>query len=147
MAITLQALRNLIITSVHGRRLGLDINEALVGVKNVRLQQAAGTSDTTGTNLPNHGFVSVTTTTNDGWVLDRPYTGAKVTLYTGTTSTGSHSIALGSGVVGYSTNGIEGSTVFLMGAGAAMTLLGISTAAWQVISYGSPSTAVNAMTS
>lgn len=132
MAISLAALRNLILTSVHGRRLGLDANETLVGVRGMRLQQVSGTSDTTGTALPNNGFVSVVTTTNDGWVLTDPYVGAQVTLMTGSSSTGTHSISLNNSV-GYSTNGIAGSTVQLVGAGASVTLLGITTAIWMQI--------------
>lgn len=132
MAISLQTLRNAIITSIHGRRLGLDINECLVGIRGIRRQQVAGTSDTTATALPNNGFVSVVTTTNDGWVLTDPYVGAQVTLFTGSSSTGTHSISLNNSV-GYSTNGIAGSTVQLVGAGASITLLGLTTAIWMQI--------------
>lgn len=132
MPISLQALRDRILTSIHGRRLGLDSNETIVGVRGMCLQQVAGTSDTTGINLPNNGFVSVVTTTNDTWRLDNPYVGAQVTLMTGSSSTGIHSINLG-GSVGYSTIGIAGSTVTLTGPGASLTLLGISTGIWQQI--------------
>lgn len=132
MAISLTTLRNRILTSIHGRRLGLDINETLVGVRGMSLPQVAGTSDTTGTNLPNNGFASVVTTTDDTWRLDNPYVGAQVTLMTGSSSTGIHSINLNNSVA-YSTQGIAGSTVVLTGHGASITLLGISTAIWQVI--------------
>ena len=132
MAYSLSQLRNLIITSIYGRRLGLDVNENIIGPKVLKRPVAAGTSDTTGTNLPNYGYSSVVTTTDDTWVLDNPYVGAEVTLMTGSSSTGLHQINLG-GSVCYSTQGIAGSTVVLTGMGGSITLLGISTAIWQVI--------------
>lgn len=138
MAISLRALRDQILTSIYGRRLGLDVNETVVGVRGVRRQQTGGTSDTTGTNLPNNGYVSVVTTTDDGWVLDNPYVGAEVTLMTGSSSTGIHSVNLG-GSLCYSTQGIAGSTVVLSGPGAAISLVGISTALWQVTSRAASS--------
>lgn len=138
MAISLTTLRNQILTSIYGRRLGLDINETLVGIRGVRRQQTGGTSDTTGTNLPNNGYVSVVTTTDDTWVLDNAYVGAEVTLMTGSSSTGIHSINLG-GSLCYSTQGIAGSTVVLTGPGAAISLVGISTALWQVTSRAASS--------
>lgn len=133
MAISLTALRNRILTSIHGRRMGLDINETIVGVRGMCLPQVSGTSDTTGTALPNNGIVSVVTSTDDTWTLSNPYVGAMVTLMTGSSSTGVHSINLG-GSLAYSTVGIAGSTVTLSGAGAAVTLVGISTALWSVVS-------------
>lgn len=132
MAISLTTIQNQIRTSIFGRRLGLGQNDTLDGARGVRLPQVAGTSDTTGTELPNHGFASVVTSTNDTWRLAQPYVGAQVTLMTGSSSTGIHSINL-NGSVGYSTIGIAGSTVTLTGAGASLTLLGISTAIWQQI--------------
>ncbi|MEK9736778.1 MAG: hypothetical protein VW239_05605 [Candidatus Nanopelagicales bacterium] len=93
----------------------------------------SGTSDTTGTALPNNGICSVVTTTDDTWTLSDPtYVGAQVTLMTGSSSTGVHSINLNNSVA-YSTQGIAGSTVVLTGHGASITLLSISTAIWQVI--------------
>lgn len=138
MAISLNQLRSAILTSIYGRRLGLDKDEALVGVKNLKRPVTGGTSDTTGTNLPNYGINSVVTTTDDTWVLDNPYIGAEVTLMTGSSSTGIHSINLG-GSLCYSTQGIAGSTVVLTGAGAVISLVGISTALWQVTSRGASS--------
>lgn len=132
MAISLESLRNQILTSIYGRRLGLDVNGALVGPKHVRPAITAATSDTTGTKLLNYGYNSVVTTTDDTWVLDNPYVSAEVTLMTGSSSTGVHTISMGDSVA-YSTNGIAGANVVLTGPGAAMTLLGISTAIWQVV--------------
>ncbi|MEK9809697.1 MAG: hypothetical protein VW362_04570 [Candidatus Nanopelagicales bacterium] len=93
----------------------------------------SGTSDTTGTALPNNGICSVVTTTDDTWTLSDPtYVGAPVTLMTGSSTTGLHSIKPHNSVA-YTTQGIAGSTVVLTGQGASITLLSISTAIWQVI--------------
>jgi hypothetical protein len=122
-----------LITSLYGRLLGLDENGALVQNQRRTGTRLQGTSDSTGTKLANNGIVSVVTTTNDTWQLNEAYPGARVTLMTGSSSTGIHSINLVSSVC-YSTIGIAGSTVVLTGAGAAVTLLGLSTSIWQLIS-------------
>lgn len=132
MSLSLEQLRNRIRTSIFGRRLGLGHNDDLIGARNITLPRVSGTSDTTGTLLPNHGLVSVVTTTDDTWRLTDPYPGAQVTLMTGSSSTGVHSINLGNSVA-YSTQGIAGSTAVLTGHGAAITMVGLSTAIWQVI--------------
>jgi hypothetical protein len=121
-----------LLTSIHGRRLGLDENGALVNVQTSTGTRMFGTSDSTGTNLANNGVVSVVTTTDDTWTLDDPFIGAKVTLYTGSSSTGVHSINLNNSVA-YSTVGIAGSTVVLTGPGASLTLYGVTTAIWNVV--------------
>lgn len=130
---TLAALRNKILTSVHGRRLGLGPDGELLGVPGLARPVTSATSDTTGTALPNDGIVSVVTTTNDTWTLTDPYVGAEVTLMTGSSSTGVHTITCAAAVI-YSTNGVEGANVVLTGAGAAMSLVGISTSQWSVTS-------------
>ena len=121
-----------IITSLHGRRIGLDSQGALVVNQNRAGTKLQGTSDSTGTNLHNNGFVSVVTTTDDTWRLNNPHKGACVTLFTGSSSTGIHSINLLDSVC-YSTIGIAGSTVVLTGAGASVTLYGLTTAIWQIV--------------
>ena len=133
MALSLNTLKNAILTSLHGRRLGLDKDECLVGPKLMKRPVTDATSDTTGTALPNHGVVSVVTTTNDTWTLTDPFVDAEVTLMTGSSSTGIHTINCAAAVI-YSTNGVEGSDVILTGAGAGMSLIGISTSQWSVTS-------------
>jgi len=136
MAYSLNDMRARILTSVHGRRLGLDQDEFLAGSKGCRNVVTDATSDTTGTELPNHGFVSVVTTTNDTWVLEDPLPGVEVTLYTGSTSTGTHTVDVSPAVI-YSTNGIEGDQVLLSAAGAFAKLTGVTTAAWALTSRAS----------
>jgi hypothetical protein len=133
VAISLTQLRNKILTSIHGRRLGLDNEEYIVGPRGMKRPVTAATSDTTGTTLPNNGYNSVVTTTDDTWLLDPPAVGSEVTLMTGSSSTGVHTITF-TNAVAYSTNGIAGASVILTGSGAAMSLLGITTGIWQVTS-------------
>jgi hypothetical protein len=133
-ALSLETIRSAIMTSIRGRRLGLDKDECIAGPKHVKRPITGATSDTTGTALPNNGYVSVVSTTDDSWTLTAPYHGAEVTLMTGSSSTGIHTVTCAAGSVIYSTNGIAGANVVLTGHGAAMSLLGISTAIWQVTS-------------
>ena len=128
---TLESLKNRIIKSIHGRKLGFGPNDELIGPACLALGVTSATSDTTGTALPNDGIVSVVTSTNDTWTLTDPYPGAEVTLMTGSSSTGIHTVTCAAAVI-YSTNGIAGANVVLTGAGAAMTLYGLSTAVWMV---------------
>ena len=130
-----------IVTSIHGRSLGLDSNRNLVTVPKLTGSKVAGTSDTTGTKLANNGYVSVVTTTDDTWVLDDPDIGSVVTLMTGSSSTGVHSINLGNSVA-YSTQGIAATTAVLSGMGASLTLFGQTTAIWRCIGrHGSTASA------
>lgn len=133
MALSLETLKNGILTSLHGRRIGLDNDATLVGPKHMKRAVTDATSDTTGTALLNYGINSVVTTTNDTWTLTDPYKGAEVTLMTGSSSTGIHTITCAAAVI-YSTNGIAGANVVLTGAGACVNLVGISTSQWSVTS-------------
>lgn len=127
-----------IVTSIHGRQLGLDENGALVVNQRRTGTKLAGTSDSTGTKLANNGYVSVVTTTDDTWTLGEAFPGAVVTLMTGSSSTGIHSINLG-GSVCQSSIGIAASTVVLTGAGASVTLYGVTTAIWRQVGMGGSS--------
>ena len=133
MALALDTIRDNMQISIHGRRCFVDINGNLGGFKGITRPVTDGTSDTTGTALPNYGINRVVTSTNDTWTLTDPYVGAEVTLMTGSSSTGVHTVSPAAAVI-YSTNGIAGSGVVLTGAGACVSLLGISTGIWQVTS-------------
>ena len=133
MAQSLATARKKILTSVHGLRLGLDNTERLVGVKGTRKVVTNGTSDTTGTVLPNHGLVSVVTTTNDTWTLTDPDVGCEVRLATGSTSTGLHTISCVAATIVSSVSSTFGGVV-LTGGAAGMTLVGLTTAVWVMTS-------------
>lgn len=143
MAYSLEQLRNVILTSVRGRRLGLDHNDYLVGPKDIRKAITNATSDTTGTPLLNYGFHTVTTTTNDTWTLAAPTVGAEVTLVTGSSSTGTHTITPTNATI-ISTNGVAGASIAMQGAGAHLKLVGISTGQWAVTSIFGSTTALYA---
>lgn len=136
MAQSLEKNRSFIRTSIHGRRFGLDQDEFAVGTKGTRMVVTNATSDTTGTNIPNHGIATVVTTTNDGWTLADPIPGVPVRLVTSSTSTGTHTITCAAATIN-STNGIEGASVVLSAAGAYVELTGVTTAIWAVTSRAS----------
>lgn len=136
MAITLEGLRNIIKTNLFGRRLGLDVNDALTGMQGIRLPVLAATSDTTATPIPNNGFVSVETTTDDTWTLAAPVPGCSVTLFCATTSTGIRTVTPTNATVN-STLGTLGTTISLSGCGASITLLGLTTGLWAQVARSS----------
>lgn len=144
MAQSLDTIRKRILTSVHGRRLGIGYDEFLAGVKDIVKVVTNATSDTTGTAIPNHGIASVVTTTNDTWTLTDPIPGVSVDLVTGSTSTGTHTVTCAAAVI-QSTNGVEGASVLMSAAGAHCRLTGLTTAIWAVTSRAS--TAVTSISS
>lgn len=129
MGFSLGQLANRIRTSIHGRRLGLDDADFLVGPKGIRPPITDATSDTTGTALPNHGLVSVISTTDDVWTLSSPVPSCEVTIFCGSSSTGTHAVVPTNATI-ISSNGVAGSSISMAGAGASITLCGISTAQW-----------------
>ncbi len=140
MAFSLEKIRSKILTSIHGRRLGIDPDGFLAGPKPLRKQVTNATSDTTGTNLANHGVHTVVTTTNDVWTLADPVEGVSVKIGTVSTSTGTHAIVPAAATI-VSTNGVAGSSISMQGVGAYIEMVGISTAQWLVTSRGGSTTA------
>ena len=136
MAKSLESHRSDALTSLRGRRLGLTNDTFIVGQKDIKKVVTNGTSDTTGTNLPNHGLVSVVTTTNDTWTLTDPVEGVDVKLVTNSTSTGVHTISCAAATIN-SSNGITGDGVILKGAGAYVVLSGLTTALWALTARAS----------
>jgi len=126
------------VTSVHGRRLALDHDDNVLA-EGVRLNVVAATSDTTGTALPNHGVVSLVTTTNDGWSLTDPNPGSEVTLMTGSTSTGTHTVTPAAATI-LSSVGAAGSALAMAGGGASVSLVGLSTSLWAMTALASSAT-------
>lgn len=131
MAQTIEDARALSRTNVHGRRLGISQNEFLVGVKGVVKTLANATSDTTEINLANNGYHTVVTTTNDTWTLNDPQVGVSVTIATGSSSTGIHTIVPAN--ASFITSATStGKSVTLIGGNASVTLFGATTALWAV---------------
>ena len=148
MAYTLNTMRNDILTSIHGRRLGLDKNDFLVGHKGIRLpitEDVAGLGASaviagsgTGTSIANYGVTRITSsagsTANTGFAftLQAPTPGCRKIIYQYGASTSAHVFGLsGSAIVQGGSLTSAGSTMFSMWKQNAMVeLLGISTAIW-----------------
>lgn len=134
MAQTLEQIRDARRTSIHGRRLGLTHDDFLGGMKETLKPVTNATSSTTGTALLPYGYHTVVTTAGDTWKLtDPPWAGLEVKLATNSTSTKNHTVSPVAATI-TSTNGVAGSSIVLQGAGAAVTLMSISTAQWVVTS-------------
>ena len=135
MAFTLDQLRNEIVTSIHGRRLGLDSAGRLIGHDGIRDRSDDATSDTTGTAIRGSGWTNVDSTTDDTWTLSAPVKGAFKYLYTGSTSTGIRTIkrADNSFAIRTSDNS-TGTTIVAQGGGLLLTLFGLTSALYAVVS-------------
>lgn len=141
MASLIETLRNSIITSVYGRRLGLTNAEHLVGPKDMQL--AIEDLTTVATTVIGYGLSRVTATgSTQGpvqYTLPAPVPGVKKILTITTTSTGSYqflSTAAGASILAAS-DATTKSLVNILGQGGTVTLIGITTAIWQVIGYTS----------
>jgi len=132
MAKSVENHRDDIRTSIHGRRVGLTHDDYLVGFKQAKQVVTNATSDTTGTAIPNHGFHSVITTTDDTWTLTDPTPGCQVSLGTASTSTGTHTITTVAVIVSTASTG--GTNIAMNAMGESCTLVGLSTAVWLVTS-------------
>lgn len=149
---TLTALRNSILTSVHGRRLGLNANEFMVGPKDLAIATQSLTSGSTATQVTNYGLtmLDVTTgaastasslgTTEAGcqWTMAAPEPGARKILMKVSSTGGSTMpvvVQFGTGVTGYNSSFLSTATgVMLNAVGQVVSLLGVTTAKWLVLS-------------
>lgn len=151
---TLQELRNSILTSVHGRRLGFDASEFLVGPKDHLRPFQSLTSGTTGTQINNYGITQLDVTTaaastassigttevGCSWVMGAPVPGVQKILYKASATGGSTMpcvVEFGTGVTAY--NCSFGSTftgLNLSGVGMYAVLTGVTTARWLVSAAG-----------
>lgn len=135
MAVSLSSLRDTILTSIRGRRIGLDANDQLAGTHGNKIPVTDATSDTTGTNITGFGWTSVDTTTNDTWLLAAPVQGSFKYLYTGSTSTGIRTIKRADSTFAIrSSADSTGTTIVAQGGGLLLTLFGVSSAIYAVVS-------------
>lgn len=140
MALSLDTLRNQVVTSIFGRRMGLDSNDFLVGPKGLRQQVEDLT--TAATTVAGFGISRVTATgSSQGpvqYTLPSPagFIGTIKYLALATTSTGSYqflSTANGASILAAS-DGTTKALVNLVGQGGVVGLMAVSSAAWQVVS-------------
>lgn len=137
MAYAIETLRNEIVTSLHGRRLGLDSAGRLIGHEGLRIPIVDATSATTGTVIAGHGWTNVDTTTDDGWLLAAPVRGAFKYLFTGSTSTGIRTIKREAATFTIQTSANStGTTIVAQGGGLLLTLFGLTSTLYGVVSRG-----------
>jgi hypothetical protein len=148
MAQSLETLRSNIMTSLFGRRLGMDKDECLVGQKAIKLAVTDLTSASTATAIPNYGAVNIMATTlatsaaGGAFVLSNPIPGVSVRIANGptqATSAGSSAIQLvrpSTGVYIQSSDGSTMTTVNL-GVGGYVELLGLSSGVYSVVGRNS----------
>lgn len=137
MPLSLEQLRGRIITSIYGRRLGLDEEDRLCGAKGRRETITEGTSATASTqNLPNFGWVVVTSSNASTWTMDAPETGCEVKIVTGSTSTADHYINMENATI-QSCFGSTQNQIDLRGGGAGVTMFGLSTSSWKILQKSS----------
>jgi len=136
MPFSLEEARNQIITSLYGRRLGLDKDNRLIGIKGRREVITEATSNTTATLLPNFGIVTIASSNDITWVIEDPQIGCEVKILTGSTSTGNHYIQTDNATIKSSFGSTQNQIDFL-GGGAGMTLVGLSTSLWGVLTKSS----------
>lgn len=142
MALSIETIRNSIITSIRGRRFGLKLlvstdtgSEAFVGPNGFQEPITAATSDTTGTNIKGYGFTTVDTSTDDTWLLDNPIAGVTKTIYTGSTSTGIRTIKRKDATFAIqSSANSTGTTIIAQGGGLTLKLFGLSSALYAIVS-------------
>ncbi len=135
MALSLETLRNQIVTSIYGRRLGFDSAGRLVGHEGERIRHDDATSDTTGTEIRGDGWTNVDTSTDDTWLLSNPIPGAFKYIYTGSTSTGIRTILRKDNTFAIRTSAASTlTTIVAQGGGLLLTLFGVSSALYAIVS-------------
>lgn len=137
MALLNEALRNLLMTSIFGRRLGLDSNDYIVGPRDIRNQIEDLT--TVPSTVAAWGVSRVTATgSSQGpvqFTLPAPVPGIQKILLLNTTSTGSFqflSTAAGASILAASDGTTKG-VVNLIGQGGSVTLEAVTSAIWAVV--------------
>lgn len=146
MAQSLETLRSSKIKSIYGRELGIDKDGYLVGAPQLKEVVEDITTASTGTTPAAYGIAQVLTSgSSQGPVqinLPAPVVGVRKRLLMVSTSTGSHqflSTPAGASII-KSSDGSTGSLVNLLGPGAAVTLVGLTTAKWFVEAIGAYNT-------
>lgn len=135
MANLLQAIRNNIRTSIHGRRLGLDHDGALAGPIGL-VQQIEDIDASTSSSAAPHGTTRVLTATSTetgSFTLQAPIPGIVKTLTLQSTSTGGSQFTATNATIYTASAGTSAAVVNLYRPGAAVQLLGESTSVWRVI--------------
>ena len=154
MAQSLETLRNNRITSIHGRRLGLDKDETLVGPKAIKKSVLDLTSGSSAQAIPAYGYVAVrmsgsmTTASQPAFTISNPIPGVDVAVNYAQTSqaatAGSTAVAFIRASTAFYIQSTDGSTgvAVLVAQGGAFTLRGLSTDLYQFIRHGTSASVV-----
>lgn len=137
MAYLLQTLRAQRQTSVHGRRLGIDKDDFLVGPKSIR-HQVEDEQTTAATSFSNYGLTRILTTgsTQTGaYTLQAPVVGASKRIVLMSSSTGCMVVRASGSALFYGCSvSTAGSTVInLLGRGANVSLEAETSLAWRLM--------------
>lgn len=157
MAQSLETLRSGNITSVYGRRLGIQNDETLAGPKALKwVVQDLSSASTAGTVLNNYGVVvarisgSLTTATQPQFLLSNPIVGVGVKIMYSLTSAGatagSSAVAFQRPTTAFSIVSTDTSTGIgvLLTQGSACELMGITTDAYMFLRHGTSGAVVTA---
>lgn len=138
MAFSLETIRNSILTSLRGRRLGLDKDEYLVGHKGAR-HAVEDIQSTVATTTLAYGITRVLTSgSSQGPTqhnLPAPVVGVEKLICMQTTSTGSQqflSTPNGASII-CASDGTTKSLLNFVGPGGSVRLVGLTTAVWAVV--------------
>ncbi len=135
MALTLEQLRSQIITSIFGRRLGVDKDEFLVGPKDHRLS-IEDISTTAATSCQNYGhtrFLTSGSSQTGVYTLQAPVPGVRKSFSLQSTSTGTMQVTATNAAF-LSASGSSVAVVSLITGGAFADMIAVSTAYWQLLS-------------
>lgn len=138
MALSLEQLRNQIITSLFGRRHGIDKDEFVVGPKDMRVA-IEDISTTAATSAINYGHTRVLTSGSSQtgvYTLQAPVVGVRKSFSLQSTSTGTMQFTATNAAF-YSASGSSVAVISLISQGAFIDLIGVTTAFWQVLSGSS----------
>lgn len=139
MAQSLETLRSANVTSLWGRRAGLQLDETLV-VKALK-ETILDIQTTAQQTVNNYGITRVLTTGSSQTaqhLLPAPIPGVAMRIVMQTTSTGSQqflSTAAGAAIISAS-DGTTKAVVNMTGPGGSVTLMGMTTAIWAVVAQG-----------
>jgi hypothetical protein len=149
MAQSLETLKSNIVTTVYGRRLGLQSDETLVGPKSLKFAvQDLSSASTAGTVLNNYGVVvarisgSITTATQPQFLLSNPIPGVGVKICFALTSmgatAGSTAVAFQRATTAFLIQSTDTSTGIgvLLTQGSACELMGLTTDAYMFLRHG-----------
>lgn len=135
MAQSLDTLRGLILTSIFGRRLGLDDKECLVGPKDVRVA-IEDISTTAATSALPYGHTRVLTSGSSqtgSYTLQAPIPGVRKSFSLQSTSTGTMQFTATNAAF-LTASGTSAAVISLITGGAFVELMAVTTNYWQILS-------------